>query len=107
MIEIPGIKAPERSCSDPKCPWHGQLSVRGKLVEGEVVSDKMKNTVVVKWEFIKKRGKYERFVRKTAKVAAHNPECVGAKEGDKVMLGECRRLSKTKQFVVLARKGGK
>lgn len=106
MIEIPGIKPPERSCSDPMCPWHGQLSIRGRLIEGEVVSAKMKGTVVVKWEFIRKSKKFERFVRKTSKVAAHNPACLEVKEGEKVLIAECRRLSKTKQFVVVARMGG-
>ena len=105
MIKIPGVNAPKQTCQDPKCPWHGDLSVRGKLFEAEVVSDKMQSSVIVKWEFLKKVSKYERFVRRHAKLAAHLPPCINAKQGDKVMVGECRRISKTKQFVVLGRKG--
>jgi len=41
-IGIPGIKPPERTCNDPNCPFHGRLSVRGILLEGTVVSTKMK-----------------------------------------------------------------
>ena len=31
---------------------------------------------------------------------AYNPECINAKTGDVVSIGETRRLSKTKAFVV-------
>jgi small subunit ribosomal protein S17 len=107
MMNIPGIVPPEKTCSDSKCPWHGQLSIRGKLKEVEVVSAKMQDTVIVKWEFIEKLGKYERFNRKTSKVSAHVPECMTVHEGDKVLIGECRKLSKTKAWVVIGKKGEK
>ncbi len=32
---------------------------------------------------------------------AHNPPCINAKEGNIVMIGETRRLSKTKSFAVI------
>lgn len=107
MIKIPGIVPPEKTCTDSKCPWHGQLSVRGRLREVEVVSTKMQNTAIVKWEFIRKLRKYERFMRRTSKIAAHVPPCMSIHEGDKVLIGECRKLSKTKTFVVLGKKEGK
>ncbi len=107
MIKIPGIEPPEKTCTDSKCPWHGQLSVRGKLREVEVVSARMQNTVIVKWEFIEKIGKYERFTRRTTKVAAHVPKCMTLHEGDTVVVAECRKLSRTKNFVVVGKKGGK
>lgn len=67
----------------------------------------MQNTVLVQWEFIQALGKYERFTRKTSKVAAHVPGCLTLKEGDIVLIGECRKLSKTKSFVVLGKKQAK
>jgi hypothetical protein len=36
-------------------------------------------------------------------VTAHNPDCIKAKEGDVVVIGECRPLSKTKNFIILAK----
>lgn len=106
MTKIPGIEAPEQSCSDSKCPWHGELPIRGRLIEGTVVSAHMQNTVVVEWEFMKKLDKYERFTRRTSRVSAHSPPCIPVKAGDKVLVAECRRLSKTKSFVVVSTRGG-
>ena len=44
-IGIP-VTAPKEECTDKHCPFHGSLSVRGKLFEGKVVSAKAKNTIV-------------------------------------------------------------
>ena len=34
------VKTPKSSCTDDLCPFHGVLSIRGKLVQGKVVSSK-------------------------------------------------------------------
>jgi small subunit ribosomal protein S17 len=98
-----GIKAnpPEKRCQDVKCPWHGSLSLRGRVFLGEVVSDKAEKTVVVRWSYTHFISKYERFERRSTKVAAYNPDCIDAKIGDTVKISECRPLSKTKTFVVI------
>ena len=44
--------------------------------------------------------KFERYLRKRSHIPAHNPECMGVKQGDTVEIAETRRLSKTKSFVV-------
>ena len=36
-----------------------------------------------------------------SKIKAHNPTSINAKEGDIVKIGETRRISKTKSFVVM------
>ena len=92
---------PESDCLDENCPYHGSLSVRGKTVEGVVVSDAMDKTVKVEWESMVKDEKYSRYYKVKSKVSAHNPECIKAKKGDKVLIGETRPLSKTKHFAVL------
>ena len=94
-------KPPEEFCSDVKCPWHGKLSLRGRVLKGTVVSDKAVKTVIVRWDFHRFMPKYERYERKHNKVAAYNPECINAKKGDTVRIAECRPLSKTKRFVVV------
>ena len=50
-IVYPGLKPPEKVCSDKKCPWHGNVSVRGLILVGKVVKAKMQNTVVVQREY--------------------------------------------------------
>lgn len=95
-------EVPEKvSDNDSKCPYYGNVSVRGKNFEGVVVSDSMTRTVKVEWETMVKSGKFNRYYKKKTKVLAHNPDAIGARKGDKVIIGECRPLSKTKHFVVL------
>ncbi|MCS7131604.1 MAG: 30S ribosomal protein S17 [Hadesarchaea archaeon] len=100
-----GIKPPKERCSDKNCPFHGSLSVRGRVFEGIVTSDKMSRTVTVELEHVRKIQKYERYERRTSKLHAHNPPCINARAGDKVKIMECRRLSKTKSFVVVEKLG--
>lgn len=95
---------PEAECSDPKCPYHGTLSVRGQMIEGRVVSTKMKGTVVVEREYTKYIAKFERQERRSRRYPAHIPPCIAVKEGDEVTIMECRPLSKTVNFVVIARR---
>ncbi|MEM2192634.1 MAG: 30S ribosomal protein S17 [Candidatus Hadarchaeales archaeon] len=93
----------EVKCDDPKCPFHGRLSTRGRVMEGVVVSDKMAKTVTVQIERLHYLPKYERYERRTSKIHAHNPPCLNVKTGEKVRIMECRKLSKTKSFVVIER----
>jgi small subunit ribosomal protein S17 len=91
----------KESCTDKNCPHHAGLRVRGKTFEGVIVSDRMRGTVTVEWPRQVYVKKYERYARKRSRVKAHNPACINAKQGDKVRIMECRKLSKTKSFVVL------
>ena len=100
-VGIPGVENPERECDDPNCPFHGTLSVRGILLKGVVVSDKMQRTVVVRHDYLHYVPKYMRYERRHSKIHAHNPPCINAKKGDIVLIGECRPISKTVKFVVL------
>lgn len=94
-------KPPDKVCSDPNCCWHGKLSIRGKILEGIVVSSKAQKTAIIEREFFHYLPKYERSERRHSRIAAYNPLCISAKEGDKVKIAECRPLSKTKAFVVI------
>lgn len=98
------VKAPEKDCDDPNCPFHGILPVRGQIIEGEVVSDRAPKTVVVLRSYLKKIAKYERYEKRRSKIHAHNPPCINAKVGDVVKVAECRPLSKTKSFVVIEKR---
>jgi len=96
-------KPPERMCEDEKCPWHGRLPIRGKIIEGTVVSARAQKTAVIERSYLHYIPKYERYERRHSRIAAYNPECISAKEGDRVKIAECRPLSKTKAFVVIER----
>lgn len=97
-----GLQArpPKDVCNSVKCPWHGYLKVRGRVFRGRVVSSRSLNTAVVQWDYYNYVPKYERYERRRTKIAAHNPSCIAAKQGDTVMIGECRPLSKSKAFVI-------
>lgn len=99
------VTPPKSSCDDINCPFHGTLSVRGQMIEGVVVSDKMQKTVVVKKEYRRFIPKYERYEWRTGRYIAHNPSCINAKVGTKVRIMECKPLAKTKSFVVIEETG--
>lgn len=88
-------------CKDKNCPTHGTLSARGIVLDGEVVSDKMEGTVIVRRDRFVKVRKYDRYRRSTSRLPAHNPPCVNARTGDLVKIMECRKLSKTVSFVIV------
>jgi len=88
-------------CTDKHCPIHSHLKVRGREFIGKVITDKMSKTIRVEWARQARIPKYERLLKKRSRVHAHNPPCISAKVGDRVRIGECRPISKTKTFVVL------
>lgn len=92
---------PARVCDDKKCPFHGTLRVRGRTLEGIVVSDKMEKTVIVRRDYLKYVPKFKRYERRRSRIPAHNPPCIDAREGDRVRIAECRPISKTVSFVVV------
>jgi len=97
------VKPPESTCEDPNCAWHGRLPIRGKIFTGTVASTKSHSTAIVERDYHKFLSKYERYERRKTKVTAHNPSCIRAREGEKVIVAECRPLSKTKHFVVVSK----
>ena len=103
MIGI-NVEEPKEKCDDPNCPFHGHLKVRGIIIKGKVVSTAMQKTVVVERERLHYVPKYERYEKRTSRYKAHLPTCIKVKKGDEVIIMECRPLSKTKHFVVVAKK---
>jgi len=99
------LKRPSRTCDDPNCPFHGKLRIRGRMLEGVVISDKMERSATIRIDSIRYIPKYERYERRHSKITVHNPPCIDAKLGDKVKIAECRPLSKTKAFVIVEKMG--
>ena len=73
---------------------------KGKILRGEVVSDKMKDTVVVKVTRFVKHSKYKKYFKVAKKYKAHNPGNT-VHIGDKVFIKETRPISKDKHFVII------
>lgn len=71
-----------------------------KVLSGVVVSTKQDKTAVVRVERYASHPKYKKFVRMHKKYQAHDPEN-SCKEGDKVLIKECRKRSKNKAFDVI------
>lgn len=72
-----------------------------KVLSGTVVSNKMKDTVVVSVERYEKHPKYHKFVKMRKKFKAHdagNTKVIG----DKVDIMETKPISKDKHFVVVS-----
>jgi len=67
---------------------------------GRVVSDRMNKTVTVLIERQVKHALYGTYMKRSTKVHAHDEENSCA-EGDKVMIEECRPLSKNKSWRVV------
>ena len=95
------VVPPIETCTDPFCPFHGTLSVRGQLINGIVVSSRMDKTAIIQREIKRFIPKYERYEKRTHRYAVHNPSCMNAQRGDLVRIMECRPLSKSKSFVII------
>ena len=68
-----------------------------KTKEGVVVSDKMTKTRVVLIERVYRHPRYERVVRRTKRLKAHD-ETNASKAGDRVLIEETRPISKDKRW---------
>ena len=99
------VRAPSKKCKDERCPFHGSLKVRGRLLSGRVVSTAGSGFVVVEMEYLHMVPKFNRGERRRSRLSAHLPPCIAVAEGDTVTVGECRPLSKTVSFVVVEARG--
>ncbi|KHG16468.1 40S ribosomal S11 [Gossypium arboreum] len=82
-----GFKTPREAIEgtyiDKKCPFTGTVSIRGRILAGTCHSAKMIRTI------------------RHSNIPAHISPCFRVKEGDHVIIGQCRPLSKTVRFNVL------
>ena len=76
-----------------------------RVMQGTVVSDKMDKSIVVRVERRVRHPVYQKIIRRTSKFTAHDPEN-SCKEGDVVRIRECRPLSKSKRWEVIAEEAG-
>ncbi|XP_021924992.1 40S ribosomal protein S11 isoform X2 [Zootermopsis nevadensis] len=101
-----GFKTPREAIDgtyiDKKCPFTGNVSIRGRILTGVVQKMKMQRTIVIRRDYLHYIRKYNRFEKRHRNMSVHLSPCFRDVEiGDVVTVGECRPLSKTVRFNVL------
>ncbi|KAJ4792136.1 hypothetical protein LUZ62_028518 [Rhynchospora pubera] len=108
-----GFKTPREAIEgtyiDKKCPFTGSVSIRGRILAGTCHSAKMNRTIIVRRNYLHFVKKYQRSIlqeiskyeKRHSNIPAHISPCFRVKEGDHVIIGQCRPLSKTVRFNVL------
>ncbi|XP_071542787.1 small ribosomal subunit protein uS17 isoform X1 [Panulirus ornatus] len=101
-----GFKTPREAIDgtyiDKKCPFTGNVSIRGRILTGVVQKMKMQRTITIRRDYLHYVKKYNRFEKRHRNMSVHLSPCFrDVKPGDIVTVGECRPLSKTVRFNVL------
>merc|ERR1711881_210345 len=101
-----GFKTPREAIEgtyiDKKCPFTGNVSIRGRLLTGLVHTMKMKRTLTIRRDYLHYIKKYQRYEKRHKTLSAHVSHCFrDIALGDLVTVGQCRPLSKTVRFNVL------
>merc|ERR1712243_37703 len=101
-----GFKTPREAIDgtyiDKKCPFTGNVSIRGRILSGVVLKMKMQRTIVIRRDYLHYVRKYNRFEKRHRNMSVHLSPCFrDVTPGDVVTVGECRPLSKTVRFNVI------
>src|SRR3989344_5171052 len=89
--ELFGSKAPEKACTDKKCPFHGEINVKKEI----------NHSATIEWSKSFYVPKYERYEMRRSRMRVHNPPCLDAKIGQEVLAAKTRPMSKTKNHVII------
>merc|ERR1712050_585440 len=107
-VQNPGLgfkiprEATEGSYIDKKCPFTGNVSIRGRILTGVITKLKMNRTCVIRRDYLHYVRKYNRFEKRHKNMSVHLSPCFrDVQVGDVVTVGECRPLSKTVKFNTL------
>nr|CAH0110105.1 unnamed protein product [Daphnia galeata] len=101
-----GFKTPREAIEgtyiDKKCPFTGDVSIRGRILTGVVQKMKMQRTIVIRRDYLHYIKKYNRFEKRHRNMSVHLSPCFrDVAINDVVTIGECRPLAKTVRFNVL------
>lgn len=99
--EILGVKSPEGSCTDSKCPFHGKINVKKELFTGKIIKKDTSHSATMEWHKPCYVRKYERYEVRRYRMRVHNPSCINAEIGQEVLVAKTRPLSKTKDHVII------
>eukprot|EP00808_Paulinella_micropora_P020888 g6982.t1 len=100
-----GFKTPKEAIEgkyiDKNCPFTGNVSIRGRIIKGVVKTFKMQRTIIVRRDYLHYVSKYNRFEKRHRNIPAHISPCFRVNEGDPVVIGQMRPISKTVRYNVL------
>ncbi|TNN10696.1 40S ribosomal protein isoform 2 [Schistosoma japonicum] len=93
-----GYKTPKEAIFgtyvDKKCPFTGNVRIRGRILTGVVRKAKMNRTIVIRRDYLKYVKKYNRYEKRHKNMSVHLSPCFrDVTIGDVVTVGECRPLS--------------
>ena len=102
----PGSQADGVFHADKKCPFTGDVSIRGRILTGRVVSTKMTRTIIIRRDYLHYIPKYsmspdaplsrvtyascvDRYEKRHKNLAAHVSPAFRVDLGDSVTVGMC------------------
>ena len=101
-----GFKTPEEAIKgnyvDKKCPFTGNVSIRGRVLKGLVISTKVERTIVIRRAYLHFVSTYRRYEKRHRNLSVHCSPAFKVKVGDIATVGQCRPLSRTVRFNVVA-----
>jgi small subunit ribosomal protein S17 len=87
--------------AEPAAQPEASVEAKGaRTLTGRVVSNKMQKTIAVEIERLIRHPTYGKYIRRTTKLLAHD-ENGTSKEGDLVIIGPCRPMSRRKSWRLL------
>merc|ERR1712191_14826 len=95
-----GFKTPREAIEgtyiDKKCPFTGDVSIRGRILTGVVQKMKMMRTIVIRRDYLHYIKKYNRFEKRHRNMSVHLSPCFrDVEQGDLLLLASadpCPRL---------------
>ena len=86
-----GIKTPKEAIEgkyiDKKCPFTSDVSIRGKIIKGLVISKAMSRTIIIRRDYMHYIRKYNRYEKRHTNIPVHLSPAFNVKEGDIVFAG--------------------
>lgn len=65
------IQATEGTYIDKKCPFTGNVAIRGRILRGVVMKLKMQRTIVIRRDYLHYVKKYNRFEKRHKNMSVH------------------------------------
>merc|ERR1712198_732789 len=74
-----GFKTPREAIEgtyiDKKCPFTGNVNIRGRILSGTVLKMKMQRTIVIRRDYLHYVRKYNRFEKRHKNMSVHMSPC--------------------------------
>jgi len=86
------LQALEGTYIDKKCPFTGNVSIRGRILTGVVQKMKMQRTIVIRRDYLHYIRKYNRFEKRHRNMSVHLSPCFRY-AGNKIILFYCTNVT--------------